>query len=196
MRAFVAITLSEPLRATLAAVRPAVLDADPSWADRRWVSDENLHVTVHFIGELPREDAGALIRDLETAVGALPPFDMRLHRIRAVPRPTRARMLWVAVEADAGAASALEQAVRSTCAPYEARGTATSPARRYRPHVTLCRARKDGPIRPEALSAADTVFLTSSDVRMSVPCVTLYSSVLSGHGPTYEEVARIPLGAR
>ncbi len=201
MRAFVAITLPDATRAALAAASAAFRDAAPEWAGEKWVPEQNLHVTLQFIGELADEAAPAALDALELACAPLRPFTLSVNDVVARPAGRRARMLWArfadgfepARQLAAGVSDALAEAI------------GLEPEKRaYAPHVTLVRFRV--PRRPpeHGIAAANAVLDSSapscgtsggaSPLFVSVRRVTLMSSRLSRSGPAYEEVASVPLG--
>ena len=192
MRLFLGLALPGPVRDMLTACRAAVVDADPSWAREKWVAPDNLHVTVRFLGALADADAQLLQRRLCTAFEDVAAYTLRLDRPAAIPRPQSASMLWV--EGSGGAEQTTALAARADAA---ANGLAGPPdTRRFRTHVTLCRARTPHSLAPHALEALKLVTRAVDDPArsMSVREVTLYSSVLTRSGPVYAVLERFPLG--
>ncbi|MBN2848217.1 MAG: RNA 2',3'-cyclic phosphodiesterase [Coriobacteriia bacterium] len=180
------------MREMLTACRAAVVDADPSWAREKWVAPENLHVTVRFLGELADADAQLLQGRLSTAFEDVVAYTLRLDRPAAIPRPRSASMLWM--EGSEGAEQTTALAARADSA---ADGLADPPdSRRFRTHVTLCRARTPRPLAPHTLETLECVARSFDEPArsMSVREVTLYSSVLTRSGPVYTVVERFSLG--
>lgn len=191
-RAFVAICPPLAMRGTLVACREAFLDADPAWRGEKWVADENLHVTVRFLGDVPEAGCGVLIERLHAAVHAAQPYRLRLDIARAIPRPRSASLLWVA--ASAGMEQTADVAARVADAvsylDFEPDGRA------FKTHLTLCRARHPRRVSPEALDEMERILHRANDraTSMSVREVTLFASTLTPRGPVYEQLAVIPLG--
>ncbi|MBE0477223.1 MAG: RNA 2',3'-cyclic phosphodiesterase [Coriobacteriia bacterium] len=192
MRAFVAVALPEPALRLLAAAQEAFVGADPSWRDEKWVPDENLHLTLRFLGDIPAEDAVAVTEALQEAVRGRAPFEVRLSSVRAVPSPGRARLLWAAFADPAGSFPPLARALGSATA----RWCAEPVPEPFRPHATLVRARRPRRVAPEALAAADAVLSSAGagDGAVSVRHVMLVASTLTRCGPVYEHLAAVPLG--
>ena len=121
-------------------VRDALLDAMDGVDGARWQSDDQLHLTLRFAGELE----GPQAEDLADALGrvAAPPFDLALRGVGHFERKGMPHALW------AGAAPSealevlqrrIERACRSAGLPPE--------TRKFTPHVTLARLnRSSGPI--------------------------------------------------
>jgi 2'-5' RNA ligase len=191
-RAFLAISLPLALRSTLGTCREVFLSADPSWRGEKWVADENLHVTLRFLGNVPEAVCPLVAEAVAASLADSEPYRLRLDIVRAIPRPRSASLLWVAPRPSGD--PTLDLAARVEAATrfleYEPDG------RTFKTHVTLCRARHPRRAAGEALDAVEHILTRSDDraVSMSVREVTLFSSVLTPRGPVYEELAVVPLG--
>ncbi len=194
LRTFVAIELPDEMRERVIAAGKSYVDADPTWSGEKWVAQDNLHITLRFIGSLEESDVPTLVSALEGAATRSGPFTLRMSAVRAVPSLERARMLWAEADGDvkscARLASGVDDALGSWVEEHERRP--------FKPHVTMARARRPRPAHSRALDAANSA-LTSGDVAgegaVSVRWATLFSSTLGAGGPTYHTLARIPIGA-
>ncbi len=174
-RLFVAIRPPEPIRDLL-------IDAMDDSADFRWQSDEQLHLTLRFIGEVDRP----LAQDLADALARIqvPSFDLRICGVgRFEQRNSGA--LWAGVEPREPVA-ALAAKVERVCqqAGLEAE------RRAFHPHITL--ARWKGRRRHEVARFLDRTRGLSSDLFRASE-FHLFESRLSRHGAHYEEIAAYPL---
>ena len=175
-RLFVAIRPPEPIRDLL-------IDAMDDSPDFRWQDDEQLHVTLRFVGEVDRP----LANDLADALALIRsgPFELRINGVgRFEQRSSGA--LWAGLEPKAPRA-ALAAKVERACV-----GVGLEPERRaFHPHITL--ARWKGRRTREVES-----FLTRTRGLASPPFEVdqfmLFESRLSRHGAHYEEVTRYALG--
>jgi RNA 2',3'-cyclic 3'-phosphodiesterase len=202
MRAFVAITLPDVTRAALARACEAFVEAAPDRSGEKWVPEQNLHVTVEFIGNLEDDAVPGVVDCLAAACGRIRPFDLVVGDVVAKPGGSRPRMLWARFAEGVEPARTLAEAVRD--ALVEAVGLEAE-KRAYTPHVTLVRFRLPRRVPADALDAANAVLDAvapscggpggPSPAIVSVRCVTLMSSRLGRLGPTYAEVASIPLGS-
>jgi 2'-5' RNA ligase len=175
-RLFVAIRPPAPIRARLLAVMGGISGA-------RWQRDDQLHLTLRFIGEVDRHRA----RDIDAALAAVrrQPFEIALSGIGAFARRGRPDAVWAGVTPRAELArlhQKIDQAlVRCGLAPE---------GRAYMPHVTLARLnRSAGPIG-HLLDAASR--LTSPP--FVVEAFGLFESALTPDGAVYSEIASYPLG--
>jgi 2'-5' RNA ligase len=174
-RLFVAIQPPLAIRERLLAAMGGVINA-------RWQSDEQLHLTLRFIGEVDRHGAA----DIGAALGMIhhPRFALSLDRIGQFDRRGRAESLWVGVSpqvAIEGLKRKVDQAlVRVGVAPEQ---------RAYLPHITLARfSRKAGDIGDFAARSGQL-----ATVPFPVDNFTLYESHLATDGAAYVPLARFPL---
>jgi 2'-5' RNA ligase len=174
-RLFVAIRPPEDIRDRL-------IDAMGDSPELRWVQDENLHLTLRFIGEVERP----LGDDIAIALSRIRPerFDLRITGVGMFEQ-RNGGALWAGIQPKEPVA-ALAAKVERACV-----AAGLEPERRaFHPHVTLARWN-----RREARAAQ--AFLERNRALASEPFTVdrfiLYESRLSRHGAHYEEVADYPL---
>lgn len=163
------------------AIRERLLDVMDDGAEFRWQSDEQLHLTLRFVGEVDRP----LADDLAAALATLraPAFDLRLSGLGSFDR-RGGGALWAGVEPKApvrALAARVERLCQSVGLPPERRA--------FMPHITL--ARWSGKRSREARAFLEGRTLTSPP--FTVDSFTLYESRLSRHGAHYESVTSFPL---
>jgi 2'-5' RNA ligase len=164
-------------------IRDLLLDAMDDSADFHWQDEDQLHLTLRFVGEVERP----LADDLAAELGRIraEPFQIRVSGVgRFEQRNSGA--LWAGVEPRSPVA-ALAAKVERACLTV-----GLEPERRaFHPHITL--ARWKGRRTRELAS-----FLERTQGRVSDPFdvreFTLFESRLSRHGAHYEEVASYSLG--
>lgn len=170
-RLFVAIRPPE-------AICDLLIDAMDDSPELRWVGDEQLHLTLRFVGEVERPMAN----DLAAALGIIR-FERFEVRISGVGRfdQRNGGALWAGVEPKAPVA-ALAAKVERAC-----QSVGLEPERRaFHPHITL--ARWKGRSSRFADAFVERARGLSSEP-FPVDRFILYESHLSRHGPHYEEVA-------
>ena len=178
IRAFAAIALPE-------AARFELMLAGQGLPVPRLQPPESLHLTLVFLGELPRRT----LEDVDLAFGQVraPGFELTLAGM-GLFGGAKPRLAWVGA-AESPALRHLQAKVETA-----ARGAGVElPARRFAPHVTLARLpeRLAGRERLEAAVAARGGYRVPP---FPVEDFRLYRSHLGGEGPLYEELARYPLG--
>ena len=165
------------------AVCDLLIDAMEDSPELRWVSDEQLHLTLRFVGEVERPTAN----DLAVALGSLrsDAFELRVNGIGRFDQ-RNGGALWAGVEPKAPVA-ALAAKVERIC-----QEVGLGPERRaFHPHITLARW------KGRSSRAADS-FVERTRGLASAPFAVdrfiLFESRLSRHGPHYEAVADYALG--
>lgn len=182
MRLFWAVNLPPEVRAVLAGVQRELKEAR---ADAKWVEEENLHLTVQFLGDVPAEQVPALVAAVRKTVvpGA---FVLGLAGLGFFPDARAPRVLWAGVD---GARERLHELHRGVSEAMAAQGF---PARgRFSPHLTLARLRS-------SRGAVDLARLVEARAggrfgSFTVSSVELMQSVLSRRGPSYAVLAGVNL---
>jgi 2'-5' RNA ligase len=155
--------------------------------DLRWASEENSHLTLAFLGEVPERKTDELAERLERAAHRRPPMTLRMAGAGAFPNAAEARVLWVGVHGDNTALSRLATGTRASAnrAGIEVAG------RRFRPHLTLARIR-----RPVDVTRWLRIFEGYQGPDWKADSIQLISSRL-GQGPNrgaaYDTVGEWPL---
>lgn len=132
-RLFVAIRPPSPVRALLLGAMGGISGA-------RWQSDDQLHLTLRFIGEVDRHRAG----DVHAALGGIhhPPFEIALSGIGAFERRGFPDTVWAGVTPHEPL-KALHKKIDAALS----RVGVVPDERAYLPHVTLARLkRSSGPL--------------------------------------------------
>ena len=177
-RLFVALRPPPAVRDQLLAVTGGVPGA-------RWQVDEQLHLTLRFVGEIDPRQADDLAAAL-AGVHATAPV-VRLAGTGRFERRGRTQALWVGV-APHDALAALHRKVDAACV----RAGLPPEGRAYLPHITLARLAGGSPAVERWL--ADTAGLASEP--FVLPHLILYESHLGHGGASYEAALRWPLDAR
>ena len=174
-RLFVAIRPPE-------AIRDRLIDAMEDSPELRWVGDEQLHLTLRFIGEVERP----LADDIALALTRIRSdrFELRVTGVGIVERRSGGT-LWAGIEPKPPLAAVAAKVERACVA------AGLEPEHRaFHPHITLARFNR-------ASATAAQAFLERTRALASPPfAVTsfiLYESHLSRHGPHYDKVAEFPL---
>jgi 2'-5' RNA ligase len=175
-RLFVAIRPPEPIRDLL-------IDAMDDSPALRWVSDEQLHLTLRFIGEVERPIANDIAARLERVRS--PSFSLSVVGVGKFEQ-RNGGALWAGAqpkEPSAALAAKVERAIQQVGLEPEHRA--------FTPHITLARWNRRN------AEAVDSFLRRNSDLRSEpflVDRFILFESRLSRHGPHYEAVAAFPLG--
>lgn len=184
-RTFIGIDVGEDIRDSAAALQKELARACDGV---NWVTTDNYHVTLLFIGDVDDTDLHAICRAVKTVAATEPPFALRVSGVGAFPNARRPKVLWGAVSAGADNLQRLYTAIEERlidlrCYRAEERG--------YTPHLTLGRV-----TTPEAgfATAAELPKHEEWDAgRVKVSEVLVYSSEMERDGPVYRVIGRAPL---
>lgn len=154
--------------------------------EARWQTPEQLHLTLHFIGDVD----GGQLRRLIAALDELeaPAFDMQLRGVGVFPPRGLPRVLWAGV-----ADPEPLHLVHRRCARILDELELERERRKYAPHVTLARFGKR--VNPRQVGQWVSGHALYSSARFWVDHLRLYSSILSNRGPKYRTEAVFPLRA-
>ena len=167
-------------------VREQLFDLTDGVAHARWQDDEQLHLTLRFIGEVDPHTAD----DLAACLGQIhaPTPSVRLAGVGRFEHRGRTDTLWAGV-APHDALAQLHRKVDAACV----RAGLPPERRAYLPHITLARLPRSGGTAPEIERwLANGAGLSSPP--FALPHLVLYQSHLARDGATYEPVMRWPLG--
>lgn len=175
-RLFVALRPPPRMRHALLAIMGGIPGA-------RWQSDEQIHLTLRFIGEVDRHAA----TDIAAALGSVahPSIDLRLDGIGCFDRRGLIDNIWAGV--------APQPSVRSLHAAVSAalvHAGIGAERRAFLPHITLARFTR-GPASSDPLPV-DRLWPTPVEARFDH--FLLYESELGATGPSYSAISRYRLG--
>ncbi|PZO88641.1 MAG: RNA 2',3'-cyclic phosphodiesterase [Sphingomonas sanxanigenens] len=175
-RLFVAIRPPAEIRRALIALMGGVAGA-------RWQDDDQLHITLRFIGEVD----GRMADDVAAALGAVhcPPLELSVSGVGMFDRKGRVDTLWAGIaprDAIERLHRKIDQALVRIGLPAEMRA--------YLPHITLARfGREAGP-----LDAFNALHGGLSLPPFHAAHFCLYESHMGHTGSSYEIIERYRLG--
>lgn len=146
--------------------------------DGRWIEPDNLHITLAFIGEMDEAQAEDLHEVLQGV--RVDPFELYLSAMGLFDYRGQPKQLWAGVRGDLDALHGLHRRLLT-----QIESVGLKPERRkYLPHVTLCRFRKETP------ATHVQSFIEGNNRFESDPFVVtrfcLFQSHLTRHGADYE----------
>jgi 2'-5' RNA ligase len=164
-------------------VREQLLSLMGGLRGARWQSEDQLHLTLRFIGEVDRHVAG----DVAAALGSIhhPPFEIAIGDIGMFDRGGQPKVLWAGVSPQEPLRS-LHKKIDQACL----RAGVEPDRRAYHPHITLARFKAGagpvtGMLEPPHRVGADP---------FPVDSFGLYESRLGAEGAEYSMVQRYSLG--
>lgn len=163
-------------------VRDALLDLMDGVSGARWVEEEQLHLTVRFIGEVDRH----LANDVHAALGAVhhPRFALALSGLGSFDRSGGASVLWAGVTPH----EPLKALHKKVDQALERVGIAPD-RRAFHPHITLARLPRGADSLQPLMAGARAL----SSASFEVDEIRLYESELTHAGPIYTVAGRYEL---
>jgi len=190
MRLFLALPVPAAIGAEL--LRAANAALGPALAQLKLAQVEDLHLTLHFLGQSPPERVEALARALPSALEGARAIDLVLGPSGAFPEQgAQRRVLWFAPEPEPAALLELERLHARVLGAVAQAGAALPAAEEFRPHVTIARARPRAGVHcpPGWRELRCALAWRASEL-------VLYESGRGEPGARYAPLARWPLGAR
>jgi 2'-5' RNA ligase len=188
LRLFVACELPSEMRTALASLQEALRKKG---APRlRWVRPEGIHLTLKFLGAVPRDKVAAICEALAPTVQGIPPLALSLAEVGTFGDRRGARVLWVGMQGDLELLARLQQRVDKVLEPL-----GFPPERRaFSPHLTLARVPDDvGSSERQALRELAKATPAPTAPAVTIRELSLMRSILGPGGAVYERVVAFPL---
>jgi len=164
------------------AIRQSLLDIMEGVPTARWQDEEQLHVTLRFIGEVERPVAEDVAIALSQIVAQTP--NVSLAGVGRFEKRGRTDTLWAGVTPHE-ALAALHRKVDQACV----RAGLPPEHRAYLPHITVARLARSAGVG-FAIEDWLATHAALSSAPFPLPHLVLYQSHLGRDGATYEPVAR------
>jgi 2'-5' RNA ligase len=179
MRVFIAIELPEEIKNALQRLQ---LRLRQTGADVKWVAQQNIHLTLKFLGEIDDEKANSLSQAIEDIAKRHSVFTLHIAKLGAFPKRESPRVIWVGIgqgdEQVKKIALALEEKIALLGIPKEERP--------FSSHITIGRTRSmfnRQNLIQELKKLEDSFALDVKE--FLVDKLTLFKSTLTPRGPLY-----------
>ncbi|MGH7147192.1 MAG: RNA 2',3'-cyclic phosphodiesterase [Blastocatellia bacterium] len=194
IRAFLAVELSQELRADLAIVQQELKRRiEPEMKrDMRisWAQPASIHLTLKFLGDMDEQVIDPLRAALEPAIGSQIAVNVPLERLGAFPRPQSPRVLWVGPSenwergAEAKRIAEIHGAIEQTCEGLRF----LRETRPFSPHLTLARIKMGERHVGVALAKGGVLDRPLSVGSLAMESVVLMKSELNPTGSVYTKL--------
>lgn len=150
---------------------------------RTWVHEQDYHITLAFLGDVPPQKMDPLCEKVAAAAARYAPFSLQLDGLGTFGERTAPRIFWQGVKAEE-TLNALRRDVYEACLTL---GFSLH-RRPFAPHITIARKWQGAePFKPEMLG-----MLPAASAVFSVPEIVLYRTNMH-QTPKYEVIASFPL---
>ncbi|MDP3245106.1 MAG: RNA 2',3'-cyclic phosphodiesterase [bacterium] len=173
-RLFIAINLPPKIKAEIFDAVEALRKKNPR-LEAKWVEEENLHLTLHFLGYVEEEKIPALIKDLEKSVRSFSSFSLNIGQAGGFPSVSRPRVIFIKTAEPTGTLKNIHRTLGQILEKHNIK----IDKRPYQGHITLTRLKF-----PVAVCGLEK---TGEKISFDCPIksVDLMQSCLSRSGPTY-----------
>ncbi len=191
IRCFIAIELPPEVKGELTRLQNKLRSACGNCA--RWVDPNGIHLTLKFLGNVPRDKIDSVTRAIEEAVRGIPQFKLALTECGCFPNMRRPQVVWVGVSGDTDRLNELVKRIEESLARlgFKPEG------RPFTPHLTLGRVRETAtPVERQSLGDAAGRIEVDISAGINAETVCLMQSQLTPKGSIYTRLAEIGLGEK
>jgi 2'-5' RNA ligase len=186
LRCFIAIEIPESIKKSIAEIIDSLKESGP---DVKWVSDQNIHITLQFLGETKESLIPDIKEALHKILATYSPFYIKIAGVGCFPSGRRPRVIWVGMEEPQTLIN-LYKDINEEMAKFGYQ----KDERGFTPHVTIGRV-KPNRNTGELLRRLDEIrAIRFSD--FEVQGIRLMKSELKPSGAIYHSLAEIPFGRR
>jgi 2'-5' RNA ligase len=194
IRAFLAVELSQELRAELATVQQELKHRIEPEMKRdihiSWAQPASIHLTLKFLGDMDEQVIDPLLAAVEQAIGRQTAVNVPLERLGAFPRPQSPRVLWVGPSenwergAEAKRVVEIHGAIEQACESL----SFLRETRPFSSHLTLARIKVGERHVGVALAKSGVLDRPLSLGSLAVESVVLMKSELKPTGSVYTKL--------
>jgi RNA 2',3'-cyclic 3'-phosphodiesterase len=183
IRTFIAIDIPQEIKMELDKL---IIELRSYAPDIRWVRAANLHLTLRFLGDIPKHSVGDLAAELAKNVTGFGPFHISLSGVGGFPNLKRARIIWIGGGEGCERLKDLEPLVEKSCVNLSL-GEADKP---FSCHLTIGRVKF--PKGHEKL-VSEIESMSFDSPLFEVGEIVIFKSELLPAGPRYTRLETVRL---
>lgn len=178
LRVFIAIDISEySVLNNLIKTRDSLVETG---ADLKPVSNENLHITIRYIGEIPMYIVNNICNELSKL--SFKPFRVKIHGVGVFPSITRPRVIWAGITEGIDELTQIHDSIENMLNKL-----GIPPDReKFIPHITLARVRSNRNLSKLIKLINNMVTIDFGECQVNE--VVLKRSILTSSGPIYNNL--------
>ena len=189
MRCFIAVEIED--RSTLMNILKFKRELELLDLDAKFVEDENVHITIRFLGEIGLATVEGVKKILQDLGKVFSKFEMEIKGFGAFPSLNNPRVLWIGV---GEGSEHLYNVRRYIDAELTKKGFADihKDPHEFHPHITIARIKSR-----RKIDLLHKLFAQYNDYYFGVSPVTeikLKQSILRPQGPVYRDIFVVRLG--
>jgi 2'-5' RNA ligase len=177
IRSFLAIELEEDLKENVSTIQKEFKSID---TDIKYVSPENMHLTLKFFGDINLDMVEKLSLKIENVLSNYSQFNLKLKGCGNFPTPNNIKVIWIGFE-DSETLSSLQKELDN-----EFNDLGFKKERDYKSHLTIGRMKT-----PKNKELVKNTIAKNKNIeigQMKVSKIILKKSTLTPKGPVYEDL--------
>ena len=184
IRVFLAVELSSDVRKKLSVLQHQLKKTLPPI---NWVPQENIHLTLKFLGYVDPSRISQLLLTLEPVGKKQDAFCLDVHGLGVFPHVKHPRIFWVGI---AGTTQVLQKLVLEIEAALEPLNFPVE-EKSYHPHLTMARIKRENGLVGSALVEKGILEGKQHFGTLTVDRFTLFQSDLDSSGATYTPLGTV-----
>jgi len=184
IRAFLAFPISGVLKER---IKYILDDLQETNADVKWVTPQNIHLTLKFLGELEENAIANVSSMLRERCRGFFPITSHLNEIGAFPDLRHPKIVWAALDDSSKEICAIVENLEGELAKL---GIAQD-EHPFKPHITLGRVRSSANLKNLIQAIQQITFEDSTEQIFDI--IILYKSTLTMQGPIYEVLEKFEM---
>jgi len=184
IRSFIAIEIDQSNRHKVSSL---VSSLKKSNADVKWLKDDQMHLTLKFLGNIQRPDIQKISWELKEMLKAFKTFNIRFSKIGGFPSMDHPRVIWLGIDKGSDVLKDLNNKVEKGLGKIGIK----KEGREYRAHLTLGRVRslKNIPELVRLIKETDICFQDE----IKIERIVLFQSTLTKKGAIYTSLGTYDL---
>ena len=185
VRAFIALPLEPALAAEIRKVQERL---NALGGAVRWISPEQLHLTLRFLGNVAANRLDDLAAALRRACARAAPIRLALEGAGCFPNMKSPRVIWIGIQGDLAPLRALQEQIAQETKPFGDH----SDERAFQPHLSIGRVKAFGMEGRKVAQAIERATVPELG-EWTVHHVLLVRSKLTPDGARYSTLAEVAL---
>lgn len=179
IRSFIGIEISPENKTKLTEIQKQLSKIN---ADLKLVESENIHITLHFLGNHNRENLNKIITALTPVIAQYPVFNFRPQSLGAFPTNNNPRVIWVGI----GEGKDKIEEIHTITSNVLKQIGITLEDRKYHSHITLARVKtgKNKHLITRFINSSQSTEFTTDRAKQ----IILFKSTLTPRGAIYEKL--------
>jgi RNA 2',3'-cyclic 3'-phosphodiesterase len=187
IRAFIAVEIDSASKQKISGL---INDLKQTNADVRWASENQMHLTLKFLGNIEQGKISLISAAIKTITGHIREFDLSFSGIGAFPAINRPRLIWAGIDKGSNELRMIAGLIEKEMGilGFDKEG------RDYKAHLTLGRVGSQKKIKDLTKKMAELEFKFDPDTKVNK--LVLFQSTLTPKGTIHTPLQKFPLSKK